>query len=527
MSVEIPDGDLVRLARDGDQVAFRLLVERHQPMVRARARRLCPNPSDVDDIMQDSFLQAFIALDRLRDPDRFAGWLAGIVLNVCRGLQRRAQVTLLPDWPEPLHPASADGLPCAEDLDRADALRAAVADLPAGQRQAVALHYYADLAPGQIAESAGAARASLHKARLRLRAYLTEHRPDLVPVRRTHMTTVRVARTERRIPPGPMPIRFPSHVVVLADDAGRRELPIWVVADDGMRLSRLVEQSSPDHERAPEARTVDELTARLLRAAGASVTGVDIDELGPEVAAARIALASPAGTEHVTARLAEGLAVAIAAGAPVRVSDTMMDRLAAPRDDRPRPLPAPTAALAALSLDPRRRYEPRNLAFAEGLDGWQLGGSFTEHASHSHWQDYSCTAEHGTAVLSSTVPQPTVPQPAGFAFLGQELYAEDYRGAAVTFRGEFRTDDTAGADNANRAGLFLRANREWDIRGPLTGHAVLADPNNTIVPIAAGRDWTSHEVTAQVPGDADFVMFGIFLSGPGRIELRHPSLTRT
>jgi RNA polymerase sigma-70 factor (ECF subfamily) len=518
MIVEISDGDLVRLARDGDQVAFRLLVERHQPMVRARARRLCPNASDVDDTVQDSFLQAFIALDRLRDPDRFAGWLAGIVLNVCRGLQRRARVTLLPDWPEPLHPASADGLPCAEDLDRADALREAVASLPAGQRQAVALHYYADLAPGQIAESAGAARASLHKARLRLRAYLTEHRPDLVPTRRTHMTTVRVARTERRIPAGPMPIRFPSHVVVLADDAGRRELSIWVAADDGVRLSHLVE-SSPEHQSASAARTADELTGRLLRAAGASVTGVDLDELGPEVAAARITLASPAGTQHVTARLAEGLAIAIAAGAPVRVSDPMMDRLAVPGDQGPLQLPAPAAALAALSLDPRRCYEPRNLEFADGLDRWQLAGSFTEHASHSHWQDYSCAAEHGTAVLSSAVPQP-----AGFAFLGQEMYAEDYRGAAVTFRGEFRTDDTAGA--ANRVGLFLRANREWDIRGPLTGRAVLADPNNTIVPIAANRHWTSHEVTARIPGDADLLLFGIFLSGPGRIELRHPSLTR-
>jgi hypothetical protein len=55
--------------------------------------------------------------------DRFASWLAGIVLNVCRRLHRRAPVTLLADWPEPLHPASAGGLPSAEDLDRADALR--------------------------------------------------------------------------------------------------------------------------------------------------------------------------------------------------------------------------------------------------------------------------------------------------------------------------------------------------------------------------------------------------------------------
>ena len=89
MSAQICDGDLVRLARDGDPVAFRLLVERHQPMARARARRLGANPSDVDDIVQESFLQAFVALDRLRDPDRFASWLAGIVHNVSRVLARR------------------------------------------------------------------------------------------------------------------------------------------------------------------------------------------------------------------------------------------------------------------------------------------------------------------------------------------------------------------------------------------------------------------------------------------------------
>ena len=284
MSADLSDGDLARLARGGDPVAFRLLVERHQAMVRARARQLGPDPGDVDDIVQESFLQAFLALDRLRDPDRFAGWLAGIVFNVCRSLHRRAPVTLLADWPEPLHPTSADGLPSPEDLDRADALRTAVAGLPAGQRRAVALHYYADVPAGQVAEAPGAARASLHKARLRLRAYLTEHRPDLVPGR-THMTTVRVARIERRIPHGPVPDRFPTHVMVLADDAGRRDLPIWLLGQDSHRFA-------DDARSGPSS---DELTDRLLRAAGARVTAVDVDELGPEVTVARIELATPAG----------------------------------------------------------------------------------------------------------------------------------------------------------------------------------------------------------------------------------------
>src|SRR5487761_106718 len=353
MNAEIRDGDLVRLARDGDPVAFRLLVERHQPMARARARSLCGNPSDVDDVVQEAFLRAYIGLDRLRDPDRFAGWLGSITANVCRGLQRRPPVTLLPDWPESLHPVAAAGLPSAEALDRADAVRAAVAGLPEGQRRAVALHYYADRPAGQVAESAGAARASLHKARLRLRAYLAEHRPDLVPAasRRIAMITVRIARAERRIPAGPEPIGFPSYVVIPADDAGRRALPVWVQEIDPRRLAR---RSGPAAAGAgsgtARARTVDALTTWLLRAAGASVTGVDIDEIGPEVAAARIDLATAAGTRHVTARVAEGLAVAITTGAPVRVADPVMDRLAVPLlADGPVPLPEPAAALAVLS----------------------------------------------------------------------------------------------------------------------------------------------------------------------------------
>jgi len=517
MNEEICDGDLVRLARDGDPVAFRLLVERHQPMARARARVLCENPSDVDDVVQEAFLRAYTGLDRLRDPDRFAGWLGSITANVCRGLQRRPPVTLLPDWPEPLHPVAADGLPSAEDLDRADAVRAAVADLPAGQRRAVALHYYADLPPGQIAEPAGAARASLHKARLRLRTYLTAHRPDLVPAafRRTPMITVRIAGVERRIPSGPLPIGPPSHVAILADDAGHRALPVWVQEINHRRLEPPTED---EHAGSTEARTVDELTAWLLRAAGASVTGVDIDEIGPEMAAARINLDTPAGPRHVTARVAEGLAVAITTGAPVRVAEPVMDQLAVPLpDEGPVRLPEPEAALAVLSVGRRQRYEPRNLAFTDGLDGWLLGGNFTRHASDSHWQDYSSTADHGIAVLSATVPQP-----AGFAFLGQEMFADDYRGDAVTFCGEFRTRGTA----QGRAGLFLRVVSGDDTRLPLTERAAVDDPDNNLVMISADGDWTSHQVTARVLEDSNNVIFGVFLAGPGRIEMRNAELAR-
>lgn len=82
--------------------------------------------------MQELFLRAFVSVDRLRDPDRFGGRAQRLLRRATA-----APLTLLPGWPEPLHPPSAEGLPSPDDPDRADAVREAVAGLLAGQRRAV------------------------------------------------------------------------------------------------------------------------------------------------------------------------------------------------------------------------------------------------------------------------------------------------------------------------------------------------------------------------------------------------------
>ena len=320
------------------------------------------------------------------------------------------------------------------------------------------------------------------------------------------MTTVRVARIERRIPPGPVPDRFPTHVMVLADDPGGREMPIWLLGRDSHRFAE-------DARSGPSA---DELTNRLLRAAEARVTAVNVDELGPEVTVARIELATPAGPEHVTARLLDGLAVAITAGAPIRVADTVLDRMAMPtgtRDDDA----VPEQTARDLRSDVRPEDEPRNLTFAAGLDHWGIGGSFTENAMRSHWQDYTATTGHGVTVLTAAVPQP-----AGFAWLAQEISAAGYRGRAVTFGGQFRAPDTTG-----HAGLFVRPMRSQDVRGPFTVAAALADPRNHVVPVASGAGWAEREVTVPIPDETNTIAFGVFLTGRGGIELRDLKLTRT
>jgi RNA polymerase sigma factor (sigma-70 family) len=511
--VDSSDGNLVQQARAGDAAAFRLLVERHSPSARARAARLCGRADDVDDIVQEAFLQAFLGLDRLRDPDRFGAWLGGIIRNVHRAAGRREPLMLLAEWPESLHPVSAQGLPSADDLDRAEALGAAVANLPDGQRRAVELYYYADLPAGQIAGSPGAAKASLHKARRRLRAHITAHRPDLVPVasRRTAMTAVRIACAEPHMETRLDGSAAIGHIlVILADDAGHRAMGLWLRTRQGMALWRILDRLSRDREagQGDDASAADllarehipeNLAGKLLAAAGGSVTGVDLDELGPNVMAARIGVAGPAGTQQVTALPGSALALAAALEVPVRVPDALMDRLAIPvtGDDLLGPF---------VSRRPARpsgpRSGPRNLAFAGGLDGWTIGGSSLAEVTGAHWNDYAVAAADGAAALHAAVQQPY-----GDVFLGQEWLADDYRGATVTLRAEVRSQGVGGQAELS-LDIACRDRRHF-------GEA-----------IAGTRDWTRYQITGRVPADAEHLSFGLTLIGPGAVWLRNVDLAR-
>jgi hypothetical protein len=200
------------------------------------------------------------------------------------------------------------------------------------------------------------------------------------------------------------------------------------------------------------------------------------------------------------------------------VADEVMDRLAVPvaGDDVHAPFLLPAADRPA-GYGQRRRFEPRNMAFTDGLDRWELAGSFLD-SGRPHWQDYSCAAAVRSAVLASAVPEPS-----GSAVLFQEIYAEDYLGAAVTFRGQLRTTGVAG-----QAGLHLAAGRAID---PLAaqphdrGASGPADPGSSGLADPADSDWTWHEVTMSVPEQAGVLRFGIFLAGRGRVELRYAELS--
>ena len=112
------------------------------------------------------------------------------------------------------------------------------------------------------------------------------------------------------------------------------------------------------------------------------------------------------------------------------------------------------------------------------------------------------------------------PEPAGSAFLAQDIDAGDYRGRTVTFRGELRTDTADG-----RAGLALRVSSEGQSTPPRAASPDPRDDPAIHIASATGTGaWTQYEVAAQIPADANLIGFGVFLNGRGQVELRNPQL---
>jgi RNA polymerase sigma-70 factor (ECF subfamily) len=88
---EETDDALVRLVRAGDESAFERLFERHRARVARVAARFFPRREAVEEIVQETFVKAYFALDTYAGAHAasFAAWLSQIAVNLCYDELRR------------------------------------------------------------------------------------------------------------------------------------------------------------------------------------------------------------------------------------------------------------------------------------------------------------------------------------------------------------------------------------------------------------------------------------------------------
>ena len=280
------------------------------------------------DAAQEAVLRAMLGLDRLRDDDRFGSWLIGIGLNAARSLLSRRGSQ--PDSLEAFRQDAGCGGLFATEVDAVDGIaadelacrvRAAIAALPVGQRQAVALFYLGGLTQAEIAEEigtgTGAVKTRLYKARGSLRASLLETYKEYFEMtdQTARLIPMHVAELRRTATNDPGTER---HVVFLEDDGDRR-LAIWIGPAEATALAVILEDVQLPRP------GVYQFAAALLTGAGGQLREVRVTELTSSMFYAQAILSD--GTT-IDARPSDALTLALVTGVPIYVKATVLDQAA-------------------------------------------------------------------------------------------------------------------------------------------------------------------------------------------------------
>lgn len=175
------DLELAGRIRSGDEAAFTELYQQYAPRLYNLAFRMAGTANDADDLLQDIFLLSYRKIGSFRGDSSLGTWLYRLAMNHCLDVlrsrqSRMGQQTDSLDEEGAAEPRSAPALGAVSriDLDRA------IGFLPPACRAAFLLHDVEGFGHQEVGAilgiSEGTSKSQVHKARLRIRAYLTQPR---------------------------------------------------------------------------------------------------------------------------------------------------------------------------------------------------------------------------------------------------------------------------------------------------------------------------------------------------------------
>ena len=156
------DAELVVRTRTGDPEAFGTLVSRYYDACWRFAYHMLGERADAEDVVQESFLRAYLAIARYDERDQFRGWLFRILTNQCRNALtsrgRRTRRFVQDEIALETAPAAPAGPATGvEDV----ALMRALGQLDPAQREALLLKYAEGLEYSEMSALTGAGESAL------------------------------------------------------------------------------------------------------------------------------------------------------------------------------------------------------------------------------------------------------------------------------------------------------------------------------------------------------------------------------
>jgi RNA polymerase sigma-70 factor (ECF subfamily) len=163
-------------ARAGDRAAYAALVRRYQDRVHRFILRMVGSREEAMDLTQEAFIKAWQALPDWRPEAQFHTWLFRIASNTAMDALRRRRTVEWIALDDQFDRAADTPDPQAqlESKQRLKAMDAAIARLPAEQREAILLREVEDLSYAEIAAATGANEGTVKSRLARARASLYE-----------------------------------------------------------------------------------------------------------------------------------------------------------------------------------------------------------------------------------------------------------------------------------------------------------------------------------------------------------------
>ena len=178
--VQPSEVELIQQAKTGDTDAFARLVAEQQSFVYNLALRTLGDPHEAEDLAQEAFVRAWLALPRFRGRAKFQTWLYRIVVNLCYNRLPRLRRELAVEGDEKItnvyDELSANPATLVEIDEQRAFLHQQIETLPEKYRLLITLRYQGELTYEEIAQvldiPLGTVKTGIFRARARLREAL-------------------------------------------------------------------------------------------------------------------------------------------------------------------------------------------------------------------------------------------------------------------------------------------------------------------------------------------------------------------
>ena len=178
------DAELVEEVRKGKRRAFTELMRRYQERVYWVARRIVGNHADADDITQETFIKAYLALGEFRGDSTFFTWIYRIATNLSLNTIRKHQVMNYlrqSDIVDRLLPSGERPDKEYEQKEAERLLQEAIAKLPEKQKAVFVLRYFDGLSYEEISQvmktSVGGLKANYFHAVRKVQEFMKDEIP--------------------------------------------------------------------------------------------------------------------------------------------------------------------------------------------------------------------------------------------------------------------------------------------------------------------------------------------------------------